>query len=144
MYDTLLQYDICGDDYSTRQADVEKSRFCSRECLGKARHEEMTGENNPNYVDGTSDYYGDNWEEQRKKRLEQDDYTCVICGTGQKEHNQEFGADLSIHHVIPRREFIINGELDAEAANRVSNLRTMCRVHHREWEGIPVAPRDTS
>jgi hypothetical protein len=35
---------------------------------------------------------------------------------------------------------VIEGKLDAERANRVSNLRTMCVTDHQRWEGIPVAP----
>jgi 5-methylcytosine-specific restriction endonuclease McrA/AraC-like DNA-binding protein len=131
--------EVCGEHFVVKQAKAAKSRFCSYECMGKAR-KEWVGSDNPNWIEGTTGYYGPNWETQRKKRLEKDDYACVACGISEEDHRSEFGQGLIIHHVIPRRDFVIDGELDAERANRVSNLRTMCAICHQHWEGIPVAP----
>lgn len=132
--------EACGEAYVVRQAKAANTRFCSYDCMGEAREEEMSGADNPNWIEGTTGYYGPNWETQRRKRLEKDDYTCVICGISEEEHRSEFGQGIVVHHVTPRREFVVDGELDAERANRVSNLRTMCAICHQDWEGIPVAP----
>jgi 5-methylcytosine-specific restriction endonuclease McrA len=134
------QCEICGESFSVKQAKASNSRFCSYDCLGTAREEEMSGEGNPNWVAGTTGYYGPNWDEQRQKRLRRDDHACIVCGLTREEHYREFGQDLIVHHVIPRRKFVTEGKLDAERANRVSNLRTMCVTDHQRWEGIPVAP----
>lgn len=135
-----IECEVCGDTRTVKQAKTANSRFCSPECMGKAKEEEQTGSDNPNWIEGTTTYYGPNWETQRKKRLEKDDYACIVCGTSRQEHQTEFGQDLIVHHVTPRRKFVTDGELDAEQANRVSNLRTLCVMHHSRWEGIPVAP----
>lgn len=132
--------EVCGEKYVVTQAKAANSRFCSYDCMGEAREDEMARANNPNWIEGTTGYYGPNWEKQREKRLQMDDYACVVCGTARQEHRAEFGQDLTVHHITPRREFIIEGELNAERANGVSNLRTMCVIHHQEWEGIPMAP----
>lgn len=130
----------CGENYLIRRAKADTSRFCSYRCMGDAWKEEMVGSDNPNWRRGTIPYYGPNWEEQRKARLEKDEFACVICGMDQKTHYEKYGQDLAMHHVTPRREFVTDGEFDAERANAISNLRTMCVEHHAAWEGVPVAP----
>lgn len=135
-----IECDICGTERQVRQAKASNARFCSVDCLGAARETELIGSNNPNYIDGTTTHYGPNWEQEREQRLKKDNYSCVVCGTSREEHQQEFGRDLAVHHVTPRREFVTDGELDYHESNRIQNLRTMCAVHHKKWEGVPIAP----
>lgn len=74
-------------------------------------------------------YYGQNWEEQRKKALSRDNNRCVECGITQKEHRQRpdlFGEGLHIHHIIPARKFE-----SYEKANELNNLETLCANCHR-------------
>ena len=42
----------CGKEYKVRPSQVDKRRFCSRECMGKWRSEYQTGENNPAWNGG--------------------------------------------------------------------------------------------
>jgi hypothetical protein len=130
----------CGDIYEVRKARVGVTRFCSYECLGRARITEYRGENNPNYNPDSTDKTGPNWLEQRRKRIKKDNASCVACGMNMREHKEKYGFELDIHHVLPR--YLFNGPdgLDYESANKVSNLRTMCRACHRRWEGIPLSP----
>ncbi|MGV9142231.1 MAG: HNH endonuclease [Promethearchaeota archaeon] len=58
-----------------------KRNFCSQECFGKWLSEEKRGPKHPNWKGGKgATYYGPNWQEQRKKILERDNYTCQKCG----------------------------------------------------------------
>ncbi|ELY99594.1 homing endonuclease associated repeat-containing protein [Natrialba aegyptia] len=84
------------------------------------------------------------WHRQRQRVLERDDYCCQTpgCDIDQCEHHARFGKDLHIHHIRPRREFVdADGRYDAEAANALDNLITLCAVHHRFWEQfVPLQP----
>lgn len=137
---TTLECDYCGDEYEVKPSRDDQSRFCSYECLGKARKSEMAGEGNPNWAGGYEPYYGPNWRQQRKNRLQFDEYQCVVCGLTDEEHKREYGAELSVHHVTPFVEFVDDNTVDYKSANRLVNLRTMCIDCHQQWEGLPVAP----
>jgi hypothetical protein len=139
-----LTCEQCGDEYRRAAANAEGSRFCSRECQSAAQSVEfssddwhlsgVTGKDHPKYT-GHSDYYGANWDEQRKKAVERDDDKCVICGIGSDEHQEQHGCDLHVHHIEPLATFD-----SPEAANELRNLVTLCRSCHAKWEGIPVIP----
>ncbi|WP_106497166.1 HNH endonuclease [Lentibacillus sp. Marseille-P4043] len=75
-------------------------------------------ENNLAWQGGDIDYYGPNWRSQRKKARIRDNFTCQDCGLTEKE----YGKELSVHHIIPFREF----KGDWEEANRLSNLVCLC------------------
>lgn len=135
-----MECEVCGDIKQVKRANTEKFRTCSRSCHGDIRQEEMRGESNPNWVPDSTDYYGENWLEQRRKRIDRDGYQCIDCGQTREQHKEEYGVDLIVHHVIPRRRFNTGEELDWQSANRLTNLRTVCHECHGKWEGIPVAP----
>ncbi|NLV02937.1 HNH endonuclease [Haloferax alexandrinus] len=84
------------------------------------------------------------WHRQRQRVLERDDYRCQTpgCDVDQSEHHARFDGDLHIHHIKPRREFVdADGQYDAELANALDNLITLCAVHHRFWEQFaPLQP----
>jgi len=140
----VLTCEWCGDEYRRAAANAEGSRFCSRDCQSAAQSVEFssddwhlsgaTGADHPSYT-GHEDYYGENWDEQRRAALERDGYECIICGMGRSEHREEHGCDLHVHHIRP-----IATHDTPEAANSLSNLITLCRPHHAKWEGVPVAP----
>jgi hypothetical protein len=130
----------CGDMYKVKKARIAETRFCSLDCLGATRMIEMRGENNPNYNPERLDETGPNWLEQRRKRIQKDEGQCVACGITMKQHKQENGMELDVHHIFPRYMFKETSGLDYEAANELSNLRTMCRSCHKRWEGIQLAP----
>lgn len=98
-----------------------------------------TGSDHPMWKGGPQ-VYGPNWHEQRDKRLERDDYECVVCSAGVPE----LGQNPDVHHIIPLREFVVDGELDHEAANDLTNLVSLCRSCHGRWEGIPLRPQSKS
>lgn len=88
--------------------------------------------------------YGPNWYTQRKRTLERDDFQCQMpgCGIDRERHNELFGRDLNVHHIIPIYSYIDEaGLLDYERANCLGNLVTVCQRHHQYWERIaPLKP----
>ena len=104
----------------------EAGRFCSESCA----HEYMRGEQHPSYK-GRHNYYGDRWEQQRRKARERDGCVCQICG----KSKEELGKLPSVHHVVPVRKFD-----DPNDAHYMENLITLCQKHHMKWEGIPLRP----
>ena len=69
--------------------------------------------------------YGPNWRDQRAKTLDRDRYRCQHCGKHQE------GRSLHVHHKIPFRTFE-----SYQAANRLSNLITLCPSCHRRAETV--------
>jgi DEAD/DEAH box helicase domain-containing protein len=67
--------------------------------------------------------YGPLWEAIRKLVKRRDEYRCRLCGV--KENGQSF----HVHHKIPFRRFA-----NAEQANEMDNLITLCPACHREAE----------
>lgn len=90
--------------------------------------------------------YGDNWNEQRQKALERDDYSCQTpgCEWTQEGHREAFTRGLHVHHIRPLRAFYEEGsEIDFERANRLENLVTVCAEHHFLWERVAPLRLDT-
>lgn len=135
--------DWCGETIR-RKPSIAKERnhhFCDYDCLGNWASENRTGEGSPRWKGGGNLYYGENWQSQRRKRREIDDYTCQRCGMTEEESKQKYGRQLSVHHRRPVREFVRDGSPDYEAINSLSNLVTLCLVCHREIEKLPVQPQ---
>lgn len=100
-----------------------------------------TGKEVARWNGGWDHYYGPNWEEQRRKRLEKDGYECVVCSLSNEQHKEIRGTALHVHHIQRKESFRKgNGELDYERANRIENLITLCYKCHNRWEGIPLRP----
>lgn len=71
-------------------------------------------------------FYGEEW--NRKKRMKvrrRDGFGCQECGMTQREHMEEYGQRLDVHHIEKRREFLRGKE-----ANRMDNLELLCRKCH--------------
>jgi hypothetical protein len=84
------------------------------------------------------------WQRRRQRVLERDNYRCQTpgCEIDQSDHTNRCGTELHIHHITPRREFVdADGHYDAETANALDNLITLCAKHHRFWEQFaPLQP----
>lgn len=119
-----------------------KPEYCG-DCFDGKRGKIWGGENSPLYQGGTTDYFGPNWEEQREKVLERDNFECVICGMSNKIHKEEFNQSIHVHHIRPRKEFVEDGDFNYIEANEVDNLISLCNSHHRSVESdspLPILP----
>lgn len=125
----------CGDTFeyakSHESQDDFRGDFCSRKCSHEWQSENIRGESHPNYKGGETRHYGPNWKEQREKALKRDGYQCRVCGIDNQTCKTRYEEQLHVHHDTPRRKFEKDGIFDHEAANRVSNLITLCPSHHR-------------
>lgn len=126
----VIEYDCkyCGEHNSQLKSDSGKGIFCDMDC----RDAYQRGEKHPSYNGGKEHYYGPNWEEQRRKCLERDNYLCQDCGVP----NKDAPIALNAHHIQPYKTFN-----SRERANRVENLVALCLSCHKKWEGIPVRPK---
>jgi hypothetical protein len=73
--------------------------------------------------------HGADWKEQRQRALERDEFECQNCGISNKEHHQQDSGGLHVHHIRKHRRFDC-----AKRANRISNLITLCRYCHSDYE----------
>jgi len=75
--------------------------------------------------------YGPNWPEQRDKARARDGYRCVLCGAPEPPDQQH-----DVHHIRPFRTFgyIPGVNENYLLANRLENLRTLCRSCHQKVE----------
>ncbi len=73
--------------------------------------------------------YGPNWQKQRQKVLERDDFRCRTCGASGD-------VKLHVHHIRPFREYgyIPGKNENYKLANQVSNLVSLCPSCHRNAE----------
>lgn len=130
----MIECEQCGETEPVWPAVAEKRRFCSTDCVGKWISEEITGEDHPRWRGGYEEYYGPNWPSQRRKAVIRDQARCQDCGMTEAESMAVFGEGLSVHHITPVREFIVDGVLDYEQANQLENLVTLCRPCHSKRE----------
>ncbi len=116
----LISCTNCGLEFEKKPSVIKKWNFCNQECMALyySESQAFSGENSPTWQGGDIDYYGPNWWEQRRKARERDNYTCHDCGVTEAYYGQE----LSVHHIVPFREF--HG--DWEEANKLSNLISLC------------------
>lgn len=83
--------------------------------------------------------YGPNWQQQRQKALQRDDYRCQTCGAGPDfvgHDRPQSGLGLHVHHIRPFRDFGYVPEQNESylQANRLDNLITLCASCHRRAE----------
>jgi 5-methylcytosine-specific restriction endonuclease McrA len=131
----------CGVERLDSQVNEDENVFCGKGCKDKHHSKRMRGSDNPCWDGGEYEkYYGANWDEQRERALERDNYSCECCGVGKQE------ATLSVHHIHKIRYF--KNQYDAptwwQKANRLTNLVTLCFSCHGRWEGIPLRPDTNS
>ena len=109
----------CGIEFfqkidRTKISNVKSpSLFHSPECLKAWRKKRYSGKKNPRWLGGTVAYRGSDWDIQRKKAAERDNYTCQICFAIPEK--------INVHHIIPYRK---------TQNNSLDNLITLCSVCH--------------
>lgn len=121
--------DFCGQVIERWPSMIARSdyHFCNNAC-SIAWH---VGENCSSWQGGGEVYYGPNWQSQRHRARERDNFCCRICGISESELGQE----LDVHHLIPFRKFGIE---NYEVANYLANLRCFCHKHHLAIEHLPL------
>lgn len=86
---------------------------------------EMVGDDHPRW-NGGEYAYGEGWNEAKREAVrDRDDNRCCLCGMTQREHRDERGSKLPVHHVRKAR----NVE-DPEDRNAMDNLITLCHKCH--------------
>lgn len=122
--------EVCTEPKKVRPAKVDKSRFCSQDCMIEWRTDTFSGENHPHWKGGYNRYYGPNWYTQRDKTLERDGYQCQICDMDREEHQENYDCNPVVHHIIRFGDFDSYKE-----ANKLSNLIALCKQCHGLVEG---------
>ena len=141
-----VECEWCGDSMHRKPAVVEDQtfHFCNYDCMGEWRSEYRAGEDAPAWEGGGELYRGPNWLQQRERVLERDRRACQRCGCTEEEHFDEYGRELSIHHITPVREFYREAgseEPDFTEVNALENLVTLCVKCHRKIEELPLRPQ---
>jgi len=134
---TTVECTVCGSDLERypKQAEKYDRHFCyEKGCRYEWISENHSGEQHPSWKGGKKPYLG-SWQRQRTKALERDGYECRACGMDNETHNEVYGKNLHVHHVVPLRNFD-----DPEDANSLGNLVTTCKDCHVKYEGLPVFP----
>lgn len=125
----------CKDIFIVDKTEKER-KYCSRECFLETHKQTMLGENNPSWIDGRSYekecYRGVNWNEQRFKCYERDNYTCQICNVkciSRNDLNENNGSKIiQCHHI---------NDFESEEDNELENLITLCASCHKKLhEGV--------
>lgn len=83
--------------------------------LNGFENRDQTGENNPNWKNGTSIYSHKRYIKLRKEVLQHDSYTCRLCG------NENCNL---VHHIYNINDY-------PEFAFDEDNLMTVCKRHHQ-------------
>jgi len=101
--------------------------FCNDKCFDEFRRT------------GYDQYYGRNWNRQRRSALRRDQYRCQDCGITTADLPRE----PDVHHIQPIDYFKSKYPEPGwwNLANRTVNLVTLCPRCHRRWEGIPLKPQ---
>jgi len=133
--------DYCGDNIERPPSHISNKNFCSKSCYNTFLRESdsFSGENHPNWSGGYTNWYGANWDSQRKKAVIRDQSRCQDCGVSALT----LGKELHVHHIRPLKDFKNEYQEPTwwERGNRLRNLVTLCPECHRKWEGIPLRPQ---
>lgn len=133
----------CGKELSRKPHRIKDNvnQFCDQKCHGEWDAVHYTGANSPVWKGGWSDYYGPNWDSQRRAALKRDNYHCRYCGKGRGILGV---GQLHVHHIKPFREFGFIPEQNTNylQANELKNLITLCGGCHTlaEWGKISIQP----
>lgn len=118
----------CGDTVERSPSMVcsEDRVFCSDDCFNEFRR------------NGYEQYYGKNWNKQRRKALKRDQYRCQVCGKTPVDLYRE----PDVHHLkkIEWYKERYDEPVWWQKGNRIDNLVTYCQSCHAKWEGIPLRP----
>lgn len=95
--------------------------FCNRECMGKWKSKNITGENHHHWKGGGNQNYGEGWTKARNEAFDRDRGECQVCGVEDSEYKT-----LEVHHKIPVDKFD-----ESKDAHYMENLITLCKSCHR-------------
>lgn len=87
----------------------------------------LSGKDDPRTEEGTPPKPYDNslWFKRRREVFVRDRDRCTRCGLLREVHKKQYGVDLHVHHITPRKQFDSYIE-----SNKLSNLRALCIVCH--------------
>lgn len=117
----------CEEEYPYHGGE-SAGRFCSYDCYGEWRSENVVGKNHPQFTGGWN-YESEIWKRARKKALNRTDGCCQYCGIGSHAHKMKTGRQLDVHHIRPMSEFET-----VEEAHKIGNLVPVCIECHRSVE----------
>lgn len=140
-----VECSYCGEITRKKNNIQEKydKTFCDLDCYSAWQSENRIGKEHPSWKGGAIVPFGSEWDRSKKNTRKRDDYKCVTCGIEEGKYREEYGTNLHVHHIIPRREFYNEetGVID-EKANRLSNLVTLCAKCHRKAEVGEITERE--
>jgi len=85
---------------------------------------------------GRRNYRGPNWSTQREKALKRSMYCCESCGMTGENHQDKYGYDLHVHHIVSRKNFLP----DDPEQNSLDNLCVLCHRCHELYEDTNISP----
>jgi len=107
------------------------NHFCDKTCEKEWKRLNWQGKDHPSWNGGSPKHRGGSWLEVRREAISRDEFECVVCGMTRKEHHEQYGQDLDVHHKIPARTFE-----DPDDANYLVNLITTCRSCHGKLDTV--------
>jgi len=126
-----LSCDNCDTKVVRRQKNITGEHvFCGPDCQAEWLSETFSGEDHPNWKDGTNPNYGRGWRRVRERALERDGYECVVCGTTKSE----LGRNPDVHHIVPVRAFVETPMTTEFDAHYLENVASLCPSCHRKAE----------
>lgn len=125
----------CGGKKKILPCRAEREQdnfFCDYACMGAWQSEHLSGKRSYAWKGGRVKYYGPNWQRQRRKARQRDNFRCQVCGIQENELNRE----LDVHHIVPFLEFgyVVGENAAYRKANRLTNLLSLCPTCHRQVE----------
>lgn len=116
--------EMCGDEFRPDYSS-NPGRFCSRDC----KHAFQATEESWTWAGGQFPY-GKGWNDEKKAAVrKRDSHQCQSCGLTGREHIEQYGFKLHVHHITPARQFD-----DSAERNAMENLVALCVACHNEWE----------
>lgn len=109
----------CNKEFKAKRCLVNKSKYCSKKCMGEYFSKNHIGENHSCWIDGRSyEPYSSKFTEKLKEKIrKRDKDKCQKCGKTGKEELNEFNRKLAVHHI----------DYDKQNCNE-DNLITLCSI----------------
>jgi len=125
--DIIVKCAQCSKALERRKSVVERSKtgrfFCDKKCAGIWKADNLVGSLIYNWKGGYDNYYGPNWQKQKRAALERDNKSCKICRKTQRQLRK----NPDVHHIVPFEEFTIENYIEA---NKLTNLICLCGSCH--------------
>ena len=120
---TDVACDNCGQIFRRWPSQLEgyQFHFCGMTCKNEFHAEFVSGEGNPRWTGGATDYRGADWPKARRAAIERDGHTCQECGISEAQAIDTYHQPLQVHHKIRYHD---------SQDNSLSNLVTLCVVCH--------------